>query len=138
MSAEAPVRVVACVIERDGKYLITKRLKHSHLGHLWEFPGGKVEPGETLEQCAVRECQEEIGVEVKPLKLVQEIVHDYPERSVRLYFIACELISGAPRAIHCADWRWVKPDELKNFEFPAADKKIIEGLVKAGQTPAIG
>ncbi len=126
------IKVVGCIIQRDGKFLITKRLKHSHLGHLWEFPGGKIEPGETVEQCAIRECREEIDVEVQPIKLLQEIQHDYPEVSVHLYFVICELISGQPKAIHCADWAWVRPEELSQYEFPEADKKIIEKLVTAG------
>ncbi len=125
------IRVVACVIERDGKFLITQRLKHSHLGHLWEFPGGKVEPGETLEQCAVRECLEEIDVTVRPKRLIQELVHDYPERSVRLYFVSCELVSGEPKAVHCAAWAWASPEEFNNYEFPEADKAIIASYIKS-------
>lgn len=129
MSANPPIRVVACVIQRDGKFLITKRLKHSHLGHLWEFPGGKIEPGETIEECAVRECREEIGVEVQPLRLFQELTHNYPEVSVHLYFELCKLVSGEPQAIHCADWKWVLPKDLTQYEFPAADREIIQALV---------
>jgi mutator mutT protein len=129
MSAEPQkIRVVACVIERDGQFLITKRLKHSHLGHLWEFPGGKIEPGETVEACAIRECKEEIDVDIQPLRLIQELHHDYPEVSVHLYFVLCEFSGGEPKALHCADWKWVRPEELATFEFPEADKKILEIL----------
>jgi mutator protein MutT len=131
MTSQSRIRVVACVIQRDGKFLITKRLKHSHLGHLWEFPGGKIEVGETIEDCGVRECQEEIDVKVKPLHILQEIEHDYPEVSVHLYFLLCELVSGEPKAIHCADWVWAKPEDLNQYEFPAADKKIIENLIQS-------
>jgi mutator protein MutT len=122
------IRVVACVIEREGRFLITRRLKHSHMGHLWEFPGGKIEAGESLEQCAVRECREEIAVEVKPLEVLQEIQHEYPEVRVQLYFMRCELISGEPRAVQCADLAWVLPEELKRYEFPQADQKILARL----------
>jgi mutator protein MutT len=122
------IQVVACVIERQGEFLITKRLKTSHLGHCWEFPGGKVEAGETLAECAIRECLEEIDVTVKPLKLIQDLRHSYPEKSVHLYFVLCELSSGTPKAIECADWRWVHPRQLGNYEFPEADKEIIRSL----------
>jgi len=122
------LQVVACVIERGGEFLITKRLKTSHLGHCWEFPGGKLELGENLAQCAIRECREEIDVEVKPLRLLQELTHAYPEKSVHLYFVLCALESGAPRAVECADWRWVHPSQLSEFEFPEADRTILKEL----------
>ncbi|HCU25480.1 MAG TPA: 8-oxo-dGTP diphosphatase MutT [Deltaproteobacteria bacterium] len=122
------LQVVACVIERDGEFLITKRLKTSHLGHCWEFPGGKLEAGESLATCAIRECREEIAVEVKPLRLLQEVFHAYPEKNVQLYFVLCELVSGTPQAVECADWRWVQPAQLSHYEFPEADKGIIESL----------
>ncbi|MCE9624031.1 MAG: 8-oxo-dGTP diphosphatase MutT [Deltaproteobacteria bacterium] len=126
------VKVVACVIERCGEFLITKRLKTSHLGHCWEFPGGKVESGESLAECAVRECREEIDVVVKPLRLLDEISHVYPEKSLHLYFVLCALDSGNPRAVECAEWCWVQPRRLSEFEFPEADKKIIEALLRGG------
>ena len=124
-----PIRVVACIIERDGKFLITKRLQHSHLGHLWEFPGGKIEEGESVEDCAVRECREEIGVEVKAGKVLEEVQHDYPERSVHLYFVLCDLISGDPQALECEDWVWAHPLEFSNYEFPEADRDIIDRYI---------
>lgn len=125
------IQVVACVIERGGEFLITKRLKTSHLGHCWEFPGGKVEPGESLAQCAIRECREEIGVEIKPLKLIQDLRHDYPEKSVHLYFVLSIILSGEPKAIECADWRWVQPRQFSDFEFPEGDKKIIQDFIRS-------
>src|SRR5262245_36376437 len=91
------VQVVACVIARGGEFLITKRLQTSHLGHCWEFPGGKLERGESLADCAIRECREEIDVTVRPLRLLQEITHAYPEKSVHLYFVLCELSAGTPK-----------------------------------------
>lgn len=125
------VQVVACVIERQGEFLITKRLQTSHLGHCWEFPGGKIEPGESLAECAVRECLEEIDVEVKPLKLIREVRHSYPEKSVHLYFVLCIILSGEPKAIECADWRWVHPRQFPEFEFPEADKQIIQDFIRS-------
>jgi mutator protein MutT len=122
------IEVVAAIIEKGGKFLITKRLEKSHLGHCWEFPGGKLEPGESLEECAIRECQEEIGVQVKPIKKIRELRHTYPEIRVHLHFILCEFVSGDPKPLECSDLRWVSQSELEQFEFPAADIGVIEEL----------
>ena len=123
------IRVVACIIERDGRFLITQRKKESHLGHLWEFPGGKIEAGETPKQCAVRECREEIGVEVEAGAILEEVRHDYSDLQVHLYFIKCELIRGEPRALDCADLTWATPEEFSQYRFPEADRGIIERYV---------
>jgi mutator protein MutT len=127
------IAVAAAVIESQGKFLITQRLKTSHLGHLWEFPGGKIEPGESVEACLIRECREEIGVLVKPLKKLEELEHTYPEVNVHLLFWLCEIVSGIPRPLECADCRWVKPEELKHFEFPEADRELIKVLAASHQ-----
>lgn len=124
------VRVAAAILQKDGKYLITRRHKHSHLGHLWEFPGGKLEAGETPEQCIVRECREEIDLEIKPLRVFKEVTHAYPEVTVHLYFIICEIVSGIPRPVDCAGIAWASSDELKNYEFPEADLELIQDLSK--------
>lgn len=123
------VKVAAAIIQKDGKYLITRRHKHSHLGHLWEFPGGKLETDETPELCIVRECKEEIDLEIKPLSLFKEVIHSYPEVKLHLYFLLCEIVSGTPRAIDCAGIEWVFPSELINYEFPEADIQIINELM---------
>jgi len=128
MESPSPIEVVAAIIQKQGKFLITKRLERSHLGHCWEFPGGKLHPGESLEDCAVRECREEIDVTIKPLRKVREICHNYPEQSVRLHFFLCEIVAGTPRPLECSDLRWVLPDELRDYEFPEADRTIIEEL----------
>lgn len=130
--ANQALQVVACIIEHEGRFLITRRHKQSHLGHLWEFPGGKIEPGETREQCAVRECEEELGITVEPLELVTEVLHAYPEVTVHLHFMACRWVSGEPRALDCADWAWATPQEFDGYEFPAADLKVIDQWVKGG------
>lgn len=124
------IPVVACVILHEGKYLITQRLKRSHLGHLWEFPGGKLEALESQEECAIRECQEELGILVKPLQLISEFVHHYKEISVQLYFWLCTWVGGEVQALECADFAWITADALINYEFPAADKALIETLSK--------
>ncbi len=122
------IEVSAALIFRDGKLLITQRHAHSHLGGLWEFPGGKREPGETFEQCLVREIREELGVEISVGELFEEIAHDYPEKSVHLKFFICQLLSGEPQPLDCAAVKWIDKAELNAHEFPAADAQLLEKL----------
>jgi mutator protein MutT len=123
-----PVDVVAGIVLRDGKMLITRRKAGSHLGGLWEFPGGKLEPGESWEAGLVRELREELGVEVEAGILRFETQHEYPEKTVRLKFYECRLLTGEPRPLDCDGIEWVAPDSLHRFEFPEADRKLIELL----------
>ena len=122
------IEVSAGLIFRDGKLLITQRHADAHLGGLWEFPGGKREADETFEQCLVRELREELGVEVSVGELVEELTHDYAEKSVRLKFFVCKLLSGEPQPLDCAAVKWVSRDELAAHEFPAADARLLEKL----------
>lgn len=122
------IEVSAAIIFRDGKLLITQRHAHSHLGGLWEFPGGKRESGETFEQCLVREIREELGVEISVGELFEEITHDYPEKSVHLKFFICQLLSGEPQPLDCAAVKWIAKAELATHEFPAADAQLLEKL----------
>ena len=124
------VKAVCAVIERNGKFLITKRMETSPMGHCWEFPGGKIEPGETKEQCAIRECQEEIDVTVEPIKIIKEVEFDYPHGLIELTFMHCRLEVGEPKLIQCRDARWVFPHEFSDYEFPPADVEVIEELMK--------
>jgi 8-oxo-dGTP diphosphatase len=122
------IDVAAALIFHDGKLLITQRRPTDHLPNLWEFPGGKVELGESFESCLAREIQEELGIQIEVGSLVEELSHDYPDKSVRLKFFDCRLIRGEPRALHCQDFRWIDREDLKNFEFPAADAQLIARL----------
>ncbi|HEY2328307.1 MAG TPA: 8-oxo-dGTP diphosphatase MutT [Verrucomicrobiae bacterium] len=122
------IEVSAALIFRGGKILITQRRAGAHLGGLWEFPGGKREPGETFEQCLVREIREELGVEIFVGELFEEVAHDYPEKSVRLKFFLCKLLSGEPQPLDCAAVRWAGKAELAGFEFPAADVRLLARL----------
>ncbi len=126
--AKKAVEVSAALIFRDGQLLITQRHANSHLGGLWEFPGGKREAGETFEQCLVREIREELGVEISVGKLFEEITHDYPEKSVHLKFFICKILSGEPQPLDCAAVKWVGQNELMQFAFPAADAQLLERL----------
>ena len=122
------IEVSAALIFRDGKLLIAQRHADSHLGGLWEFPGGKREAGETFEQCLVREIREELGVEIFVGELFEAIRHDYPEKSVHLKFFICKIFSGEPQPLDCAAVKWVGQNELAQFEFPAADAQLLEKL----------
>ena len=126
--AKNQIEVSAALIFRDGKILITQRHVKSHLGGLWEFPGGKRVPDETFEQCLVREIREELGIEVEVGGLFEDISHTYPEKTVRLKFFICKLISGKLQPLDCAAFKWVEKAELADFEFPAADARLLEKL----------
>jgi mutator protein MutT len=122
--------VVAAVIRRDRKILITQRLADAHLAGLWEFPGGKVEPGESFEGALCREIREELGVEIRVKDEFFTVEHDYPTKSVRLHFFNCTIVEGEPEARDVADFQWVLPPELSQYEFPPADAELISRLAR--------
>jgi mutator protein MutT len=108
--------------------LITQRRLNDHLGGLWEFPGGKVEPGESFESCLVRELREELGIEVSVGEELEEITHRYPEKTVRLKFFKCGWLEGEARPIHCANLAWITRAQLSEFQFPEADARLLAFL----------
>jgi len=122
------IEVSAALIFRNGRVLITRRHADSHLGGLWEFPGGKREPGETFERCLVRELLEELGVECSPGELFEEVTYAYPEKMVHLKFFICRLVRGEPRPLGCAALKWVGKSELDEYAFPAADARLLDRL----------
>jgi len=128
LANRTPIEVAAALVFRDGKLLIAQRFQEAHLGGMWEFPGGKREPGETWSACLARELQEELGIEVEVGSLVDEVVHDYPEKSIHLRFFACKWLRHEPRAIGCPDFRWISRAELDNFAYPAADDTLVRKL----------
>ena|ERR1700690_4311338 len=130
-TALQPIEVSAALIFRGGKVLITQRHSGSHLGGLWEFPGGKREMDETFEQCLVREIREELGVEISVGGLFEAITHAYPEKTVQLKFFICCLAAGEPQALGCKALKWAAPSELADYEFPAADATLLEKLSAA-------
>jgi mutator protein MutT len=127
------VRVAAAIICRDDQFLITRRPDHVHLPGLWEFPGGKIEPNESAESALARELKEEIDVEVAVADEYFSIQHDYPERSVQLRFFNCRIVAGEPQALHVSEFRWVKAEELQHYDFPEADRELIQRLQSDNQ-----
>ncbi len=122
------VDVVAAIIRRTGCILITQRRANVEFGNLWEFPGGKVEPGEALTSALQREIEEELGVKIVVEDKFFSIEHDYPTKSIRLHFFNCRIAAGEVRPLEVADLRWIEPPLLDNFQFPAADAELIAKL----------
>ncbi len=116
--------VLAAIVERDGRLLVTRRVEGTHLAGLWEFPGGKCEAGETHEACLARELMEELGVSCDVGEEVFTTEHAYPDRIVRLHFRACT-IAGEPRALLGQEIRWVERSALDTLTFPPADEALI-------------
>jgi len=116
--------VAAAVVERDGRILVTKRPAGVHLEGYWEFPGGKCAPGETLQQCLVRELREELDADVAVTGELLSTSHDYGERRVELHFFSCSLRSE-PRPQLGQDMQWVERSLLATLQFPPADSQLI-------------
>ena len=127
---------VACVLRpstragRNPRVLIGHRFPFGHLAGLWEFPGGKVEPGETSAECALREVEEEVGlsVEIDRLLLTQE--QSYPDRTVSIDFHLCRWIGGTPQPVECQAVRWVYPEDLSVYRFPDGNRTLLGTLVE--------
>jgi len=119
--------VTAAVVERDGHYLVTRRLKGTHLAGAWEFPGGKCETGESLHDCMRRELYEELGVRCAVGDEIFTVSHDYEERRVELHFFACTLLDD-PVAQLGQEMQWVPRARLRTLDFPPADADLIEKL----------
>jgi mutator protein MutT len=126
----AVLSVVAAVIEQDGCFLVTRRLPGVHLGGMWEFPGGKIDPSEEHETALRRELREELGVEVTVGELVHQTTHSYLDRTVALFFYRCAL-QGEPRPLLGQDMRWVSRSDLPGLGFPPADAELIDRLVQS-------
>ncbi len=120
--------VVVGVIYKAGRILIDKRKPEGLLGGLWEFPGGKRESGESLEAALLREVQEELAIRIRVERPLTVVDHTYSHFRVRIHAFECSWISGEPRCITCADFKWVRPGDLGRYAFPAANNKIIKVL----------
>lgn len=133
MKPSKSIAVIACgvaIIRRDREFLISRRKPQDTFGGFWEFPGGKKRDDETFEQCAAREVQEELGIEIAVGEKFFEIQKEYDNRLIWLHFYLCSHLSGDPRPVDCAAVRWVDVEELKKFKFPPANERVIEKLIQ--------
>ncbi len=128
-STKDHVRVVAAEIEQDGRYLITQRNPHAVLPLLWEFPGGKVEPGETDEEALIRELMEEIGVGVSVGQRAMHVSHEYDSYTLDLMVYRVSITTGEPSSLGVHAFKWVTPQEFSQHEFPGADQQTVDALL---------
>lgn len=120
--------VVAALIWRENRFLACQRPAHKARGLLWEFVGGKLEPGETREQALIRECREELDITVVPRDIFMEVTHEYPDLTVHLTLFNADLPHGEPKALEHNDLRWITVEEIDQLAFCPADEEILERL----------
>ena len=125
--------VVAALIWQDGKFMICQRPAHKARGLLWEFVGGKTEPGETMEDALVRECREELDITVSVGEIFTQVIHEYPDILIRLTLFHCTIAEGTPKLLEHEDLKWIYPSEIPNFDFCPADKDILALIQKTYQ-----
>jgi len=129
--AQEPVEIAIGIVWHEGRVLITKRPTNTHLGGLWEFPGGKRRPGEGLVECLAREVREEVGLEIEAGEPLAPVEYAYPDRTVRLYPLQCLASSDNLALRGCAEARWVLPTDLSHYRFPEANAPLLR-LLAAG------
>lgn len=124
------IEVVAALIrDAEGRYLVGQRAAHKTQGGLWEFMGGKIEPGETPEAALARECREELALEIENEQIVDSVVHEYPEKTINLILISCSPLPGStPVALEHQAIRWVSCEEMETLDFAGADRELIARL----------
>lgn len=120
--------VVAALIWDKDKFMICQRPAHKARGLLWEFVGGKVEPGETKEQALIRECQEELGITLFVEKTFMDVIHEYPDLTVHLTVFEAIIADGIPQKLEHNDIKWIAPSEISNYEFCPADEEILRQI----------
>ena len=130
------VDVDIAIIARDGQVLICRRRDDVPLAGFWEFPGGKRERGETAHACLVREVHEEVGIQVRPLRALPVIEHDYPNARVRLHPQLCQHLGGVPRPLGCQQVVWIAPASLRAYRFPPANARLIEQVIQELALPS--
>ena len=122
--------VVAALIQKDGRFLICQRPAHKARGLLWEFVGGKVEPGESKAQALIRECREELGVTVTVQDAFMEVTHEYPDLTVHLTLYYARIAEGEPQKLEHNDLRWITPREIPQYPFCPADESILKAITE--------
>ena len=122
--------VVAALIWQEGRFMICQRPAHKARGLLWEFVGGKTEPGETMEDALIRECREELDITVSVGDIFTQVIHEYPDILIRLTLFHCTIAEGTPSLLEHNDLKWILPEEIPQFDFCPADKDILELIRK--------
>ena len=122
--------VVAALIWNGDEFMICQRPAHKARGLLWEFVGGKVEPGETKKQALVRECREELAVMLAVDDVFMDVVHEYPDLTVHLTLFNAIIADGEPQKLEHNDIQWITPSEIQNYEFCPADEEILEKIIE--------
>lgn len=122
--------VVAALIWREGKFMICQRPAHKARGLLWEFVGGKVDPGESKQQALIRECREELAVEVSVGDVFMEVLHEYPDLLVRLTLFHSAIVAGTPQMLEHNDIQWITVEQIPEFDFCPADVDILKKLME--------
>ena len=122
--------VVAALIWDKDKFMICQRPAHKARGLLWEFVGGKVEPGETKEQALIRECQEELAVTLAVGDVFMDVTHEYPDLTVHLTLFNATIADGEPQKLEHNDIQWITPSEISNYEFCPADVEILRKIIE--------
>ena len=122
------VEVVAALIWNQDEFMICQRPVHKARGLLWEFVGGKVEPGETKEQALIRECREELAVTLSVGDVFMDVIHEYPDLTVHLTLFNATIAEGEPQKLEHNDIQWITPSEIANYEFCPADEEILRKI----------
>ena len=131
LTKKHPIDVVAALIWEKDKFLICQRPANKTRGLLWEFVGGKVESGETLQQALVRECAEELAVNVEVGEQFMQVIHQYPDMLIRLTLFHCIIPEGFPQALEHNDMKWIHPSQIDEYDFCPADSDILKAIKKA-------
>lgn len=122
------IEVVAALIWDNDKFMICQRPAHKARALLWEFAGGKVEPGETKEQALIRECQEELAITLSVGNVFMDVVHEYPDITVHLTLFNATVKEGTPQKLEHNDIQWITPSEIPDYEFCPADDEILKKI----------
>ena len=123
------IEVVGAIIRDGDRYLVGQRAANKAQGGLWEFMGGKIEPGETPEEALQRECREELALEIEGARIIDSVIHEYPEKTIRLTLLECRPKAGSvPQALEHQAIRWVTPEEMRGMPFCPADAELISRL----------
>ena len=119
------VDVVAALIWRDDRFMICQRPAHKARGLLWEFVGGKLEPGETMQDALIRECREELDIKVNVGEIFTQVIHHYPDIHIQLTLFHCTIAKGTPSLLEHNDLKWILPSEIPQYDFCPADEEIL-------------